>query len=77
MPGIYVMIGTEPGETENLLKSIREKEEVVICEAVTGVCDIVVKLEGGSVVTLLNTVLQEIRKLPGIKSTETLVAVDM
>lgn len=77
MPGVYVLIGTEPGKTESLLKSIREREEVVICEAVTGVCDIVVKLEGGSIVTLLNMVLQEIRMLPGIKSTETLVVVEM
>jgi DNA-binding Lrp family transcriptional regulator len=44
-------------------------------QAVTGPFDLIVKVQAPHINTALDTVVHKIRKIPGIKSTETLVTV--
>jgi DNA-binding Lrp family transcriptional regulator len=72
---IYVLVETEPGSLENVLKKIRTKKNVIEAHAVTGPFDIIVKVEGKHIADALGIVVRELRKIKGIKSTETLVCV--
>ena len=73
---LYVLIKVEPGHIEGILGSVTQKRYVKEAAAVTGSYDIIVKLEGESISQVLSTVVTDILKIPGITSTETLVAVD-
>ena len=77
MDRLYVLIGVEPGHIEEVLASVKQKKFVQEVHAVTGSYDIITKIEGAEIAQILSTVVKEIHKIPGIKSTETLVAVDL
>jgi DNA-binding Lrp family transcriptional regulator len=72
-----VLITTEPGNLEEVLAEVRNKQGVVEAYAVTGPFDIIAKLQDLHVADALNTVVREIRKINGIRTTETLVVVDL
>jgi DNA-binding Lrp family transcriptional regulator len=76
MDKLYVLIKVEPGHIEGILGSVTQKKYVQEASAVTGSYDIIVKLEGESITQILSTVVKDIHRIPGIASTETLVAVD-
>lgn len=76
MDKLYVLVKVEPGHIEDILGSVTQKMFVKEASAVTGSYDIIVKLEGESITQILSTVVKDIHKIPGITSTETLVAVD-
>jgi DNA-binding Lrp family transcriptional regulator len=76
MDKLYVLIKVEPGHIEGILGSVIQKKFVQEASAVTGSYDIIVKLEGESITQILSTVVKDIHRIPGISSTETLVAVD-
>ncbi|UCE74744.1 MAG: Lrp/AsnC ligand binding domain-containing protein [Methanomassiliicoccales archaeon] len=77
MDKLYVLIKVEPGWIEGILDSVLQKRYVKEASAVTGSYDIIVKIEGASIAEILSTVVREIHKIEGIKSTETLVAVEL
>ncbi|MEW5759786.1 MAG: Lrp/AsnC ligand binding domain-containing protein [Candidatus Thermoplasmatota archaeon] len=77
METVYVLVKTEPGLLDDILKEIKEKEGVVDCDAVTGAYDIIVKVEGEYITDALGVVVKEIRKIKGVTSTETLITVKL
>lgn len=77
MDRLYVLIKVEPGHIEEILDSVKLKRYVKEAHAVTGSYDIIVKIEGAAISEILSTVVKEIHKIEGIKSTETLVAVEL
>ena len=77
MDKLYVLIKVEPGHIEGILGSVIQKKFVKEAAAVTGSYDIIVKLEGETITQILSAVVTDILKIPGITSTETLVAVDI
>ncbi len=77
MDKLYVLIKVEPGHIEGILGSIIQTRYVTEASAVTGSYDIIVKVEGESITQILSTVVKDIHRIPGITSTETLVAVDL
>jgi DNA-binding Lrp family transcriptional regulator len=54
---------------------MRSVAGVAEVQAVTGPFDLIVKVEAPHINQALDTVVHRIRKIPGIKSTETLVTV--
>ncbi len=76
MDKLYVLIKAEPGRIEEILDSVIQKRYVQQASAVTGSYDIIVIIEGTSIAEILTTVVKEIHKIDGIKSTETLVNVE-
>ncbi len=75
METLYLLIETEVGQLETVLQRLKAIPGVVEVEAVTGPFDLIVKVQAVHLNTALDTVVHKIRRVPGIKSTETLVTV--
>ena len=70
----YVLIVTEPGETRRLVEAIRKLPLVHEVHEVMGPYDIVAEIEAESLQDIPGILQEEIRSLPGIQSTTSLVA---
>ncbi|HEV8049601.1 MAG TPA: Lrp/AsnC ligand binding domain-containing protein [Thermoplasmata archaeon] len=75
METLYLLVETEVGRLEDVLKRLKSVPNVVEVEAVTGPFDLIVKVQADHINTALDIVMTKIRKVPGIKGTETLVTV--
>jgi DNA-binding Lrp family transcriptional regulator len=72
---VYLLVVTEVGRLDEVARRLRLISEVAEVQAVTGPFDLIVKVEAPHINAALDTVVHKIRKVPGIKSTETLVTV--
>jgi DNA-binding Lrp family transcriptional regulator len=75
MPGAYIMINTLPGMEKPVLNEIAQIPGVVSVEGVYGEFDLIARVD----VPLGNTVdlvINEIRKVQGIKSTRTISSIE-
>ncbi|MGD0257149.1 MAG: Lrp/AsnC ligand binding domain-containing protein [Thermoplasmata archaeon] len=72
---VYLLVVTEVGRLDEVARRLRGIPEVTEVQAVTGPFDLIVKVEAPHINAALDTVVHKIRKVPGIKSTETLVTV--
>lgn len=75
METLYLLVETEVGSLEEVARRIRSFPNVVEVEGVTGPFDLIVKIQADRIGTALDVVMHRVRKVPGIKSTETLVTV--
>jgi len=75
METLYLLVVTEVGRLDEVLKRLKAIPSVTEGQAVTGPFDLIVKVEAPHINAALDTVVHKIRKVPGIKSTETLVTV--
>ena len=75
METLYLLVETEVGRLEEVIRRVRSIPSVTDVQAVTGPFDVIVKIEAPHINTALDIVVHKIRKVPGIKSTETLVTV--
>jgi DNA-binding Lrp family transcriptional regulator len=75
METLYLLVETEVGQLEEVLRRMKSVPGVAEVQAVTGPFDLIVKVEAPHINTALDTVVHKIRRIPGIKSTETLVTV--
>jgi DNA-binding Lrp family transcriptional regulator len=72
---VYLLVVTEVGHLDEVVRRLRAIPEVSEVQAVTGPFDLIVKVEAPHINAALDTVVHKIRRVPGIKSTETLVTV--
>ncbi|MCI4334390.1 MAG: Lrp/AsnC ligand binding domain-containing protein [Thermoplasmata archaeon] len=75
METVYLLIETEVGRLEEVARRLRAIPGIVEVEAVTGPFDLIVKMQAEHINAALDTVVHKVRKVPGIKGTETLVTV--
>ncbi len=75
METIYLLCETEVGRLEDVLKRLKGVSGVAEVQAVTGPFDLIVKVQAPQINQALDVVVHKIRKIPGIKATETLVTV--
>ncbi len=75
METLYLLAETEVGQLDEVMRRLRAIPHVVEVEAVTGPFDLIVKIQAPHINEALDTVVHRIRRIPGVKSTETLVAV--
>lgn len=75
METLYLLAEIEVGQLENVLRRVREVPHVTEVQAVTGPFDLIIKLQASHINEALDVVMQRIRRIPGIKGTETLVTV--
>ena len=75
METLYLLVETEVGRLEEVMRRLKTVANVVEVEAVTGPFDLIVKVQAEHINTALDIVVNRIRKVPGIKGTETLVTV--
>lgn len=69
----YVLITTEIDRQEEVLQALQDFGSVKEAYAVSGVYNIIAILEAESLVELKNIVSTDIRGLPGVRSTLTMV----
>jgi DNA-binding Lrp family transcriptional regulator len=75
METLFLLVETEVGQLEAVLERMKVVPGVAEVQAVTGPFDLIVKVQAPHLNTALDTVVHRIRRIPGIKSTETLVTV--
>lgn len=75
MESIYVLIETEAGRLEPVLNRVKGIQGVIDASAVTGIYDIIAKLQTDNITKALSTVVKEIKNIDGIRSIESLVGV--
>ncbi|MEM0129482.1 MAG: Lrp/AsnC ligand binding domain-containing protein [Thermoplasmata archaeon] len=75
METIYVLAEVELGALEAVIGRLRQVPLVVEVQAVTGPFDVIVQLRAQHINAALDVVMQQIRTIPGIRGTETLVTV--
>jgi len=73
MENAYVLVTTEIDRHEEVLQALQDNGSIKEAYAVSGVYNIIAILEAESMVELKNTVSTDIRDLPGVKSTLTMV----
>tara|TARA_B100001013_G_scaffold301530_1_gene203110 strand:- start:148 stop:405 length:258 start_codon:yes stop_codon:yes gene_type:complete len=81
MPTSYVLINSDLGADESIIKEIKEiltdeKDTQYKIKGVYGVYDIVLKLTSGNVDTLRSTITNKIRKIASVQSTLTMMVID-
>ncbi len=75
METLYLLVETELGKLDEVLRRLKGVSGVVEVQAVTGPFDLIVKVEAPHINQALDVVVHKIRRIPGIKGTETLVTV--
>ena len=76
MVNAYSLISAEPGKTSEVFKKVKLIHGVVKTEAVAGPYDIVARIEVDSLEKLTKAVFGDIRGIPGVTNTTTLIVVD-
>ncbi len=75
METLYLLVETELGRLEEVARRVRAIPSVVEVQGVTGPFDLIVKVQAEHINAALDIVMSRIRRVPGIKRTETLVTV--
>ncbi len=76
MPQAIVLINTDIGAEEEVLKELMGIEGVKEAYIVYGVYDIIAKVEADSTEKLKDVITSRIRKIPKVRSTLTMVVVE-
>ena len=76
MPTAYVFIHCTAGSEERLISEIAMVQDVKEVRGTYGIHDIVVKVKSQYSETMTKIITNTIRRLPGITSTSTLVAIE-
>jgi DNA-binding Lrp family transcriptional regulator len=73
MPNAFVLFNTELGREENIIRDLKNFEEVKEVFRVYGVYDIIAKVESDTMDKVKEIITWKLRKLTGVKSTLTLI----
>jgi len=68
-----VLLKLMPGKEKQALNKLRSIESVVHMSAVFGRWDLVLDIETKDLFTLSNVIVRDIRAIPGVMSTESLI----
>jgi DNA-binding Lrp family transcriptional regulator len=75
MPVSYVLINTEIGYEDAVVKQLRETPHIVESYVVYGVYDIIVKVEAETMEEIKDIVTSRIRRLEKVRSTLTMIMI--
>ena len=75
METLFLLVEVEVGKLDDVLRRMKAVPGVAEVQAVTGPFDLIVKVEAPHINEALDTIVHKIRRIPGLKSTETLVTV--
>lgn len=77
MVNAYSLISAEPGKTAEVFRKVKAIDGVKKAEAVAGPYDIVAQIEVESLEKLTKAVFGDIRGIPGVTNTTTLIVVEL
>jgi len=72
----YVLMSVEVGSEEKVLEEVRKVPNVKECHRVYGIYDVIAKVEADSMDGLKEIITWKIRRVNGVRSTFTTVAMD-
>lgn len=75
MERIYVLAKINADSLDTTVSRLHKVKSVKAVDTVTGSYDMVVCIEGDNIARMLSTVVKEVRNIPGITTTETLVVI--
>ncbi|MFW9917413.1 MAG: Lrp/AsnC ligand binding domain-containing protein [Candidatus Thorarchaeota archaeon] len=73
---VFLLINSEAGAEERILATLQALEVVTEASIVHGVYDIIAKLEAPSMDLIKAVIFKQIRNLPEVRSTLTMVVVE-
>lgn len=76
MPNAFVLLNTELGREENIIRDLKYLKEVKEVFRVYGVYDIIAKVESDTMDKVREIIVWKLRKLKGVKSTLTLIVTE-
>ena len=76
MPTAYVLINCELSRKTEVIRELSQLSGILEVSEVHGAYDILIKLNQGSVEELKETIKWHLKKIPDIKSTVTLIAIE-
>jgi len=76
MPIAFVLINTELGAENELLKQLKTMEHIKYVYVLYGAYDLVVKIEAADNETLKKTISNNIRQLKNVRSTLTMTVIE-
>ena len=77
MERVYILAKINADSLESVLAELGKVDGVKAMDAVTGSYDMVICLEGDNIARMLSTVVREVRNIPGVLATETLVVIGL
>ena len=77
MVNAYSLISAEPGKTTEVFRKVKTVDGVKLAEAVAGPYDIVARIEVDSLEKLTKAVFGDIRGIPSVTNTTTLIVVEL
>jgi DNA-binding Lrp family transcriptional regulator len=77
MVNAYSLISTEPGKTAEVFRKVKAIDGVKRAECVAGPYDIIARIEVDSLEKLTKAVFGDIRSIPGVTNTTTLIVVEL
>ena len=75
MPSAYVMISTELGSEEQVVKALKTLPQIKESYIVYGIYDLITKVEFADKQELSEIIIRKIRGTPGIRNTITLMVI--
>jgi DNA-binding Lrp family transcriptional regulator len=69
----FVLILTEMGQVEDVLKTLRDNKRIQEVDVITGPYDLIATLSGSNINEIANIVVNDIHSVAGIKHTVTLM----
>ena len=76
MPIAYVMLNLEPGDEDQILRSLRKVAAVEEAHRIYGVYDIIAKVRADTMDKLRETVSKHMRSLDKVRSTLTMIVIE-
>ena len=76
MPEAFILFKTEPPHEREVYLTLSNHEDVAEVHALYGEFDLLVRITAGNSKLLSNLVMNVFRKIPGVKETQTLIAVE-
>ncbi len=76
MPGAFVLVSSEVGKELQVLDELKKLQEIDEAYAVSGVYDVVIRVEESSMGTLKDLINRRIKRINGIVSTITMYVND-
>jgi DNA-binding Lrp family transcriptional regulator len=76
MPGAFVLLNTELGSEDSIVKELKNLEGVKEVFQVYGVYDIIAKVASDTMDKVKEIITWKLRKLPGVKSTLTMIVME-
>ena len=76
MPKAYVLVNVDAGSDDEVFKTIKNIDGIGESHIVLGAADIIVEIESGDPETVREVIYEKIRKIPQVRSTQTMTVVE-